>query len=182
MGTWWAPRSSKPLSASEPCRGWFDSFPLRRPFPGRAQHLEAAVLCRAPGKRVYRSGAEVPGVQISGMIVRRVAPRESPCLFGAGGGFPFEFIRKTASRPAAIGLGFPEIDMDHGSVAGKRGDPVKPTDCPHAVRFSPIGGVSAGHFTEPVFPSGTPKGGVFVGPVLNECTELAPWVTRVRES
>lgn len=29
MSTWWAPRSSKPLSVSDPYRGWFDSFPLR---------------------------------------------------------------------------------------------------------------------------------------------------------
>ena len=33
MSTWWAPRSSKPLSVSDPYRGWFDSFPLRHYFP-----------------------------------------------------------------------------------------------------------------------------------------------------
>ncbi len=32
MSTWWAPRSSKPLSVSDPHRGWFDSFPLRHFF------------------------------------------------------------------------------------------------------------------------------------------------------
>jgi len=31
-GSWWAPRSSKPLSVSDPYRGWFNSFPLRHFF------------------------------------------------------------------------------------------------------------------------------------------------------
>lgn len=34
MSTWWAPRSSKPLSVSDPYRGWFDSFPLRQSLGG----------------------------------------------------------------------------------------------------------------------------------------------------